>query len=404
MEFIVVLLISLTVAFVLSQLFIRLSLPSLLGPLVTGILLSTPAISSLLPVQNLSGVFGVFSDIGIILLLFYIGLKINIASIQKSPRDVTFITLLSTLIPALLSFAVVVWLGYSWIIGLSIAAVMAVSDESVSLVLLEESGLIRTKVGQLIISSGIMDDVLSVLFIGILTIFLASSQAATFGVIRLLFEILVLVIFLVLLHYIIIPFTHRYYTRTKFRHDYDLFTVTLILVLLVASLSYFLRFGFALGALIAGIIVRSSFKPSVRQEIIEEHEIDYMFRTVTFGFVILFFFISIGLNIEFGSIHYFFAGLLAVIGLLGKWVGALLGYRLAEGKFSLRLANLIGWGLGSRGVMALIVLEIARSHDIIPYSLFSTLVLVSVLTTIVAPIMFKYYVKNRSHHFKSHHL
>ncbi|MGM5480908.1 MAG: cation:proton antiporter [Nanobdellota archaeon] len=404
MDAIVVLLISLTMAFFLSRLFIRLSLPSLLGPLLTGIILAIPKVQSIVPVTALSGLFSVFSDLGIILLLFYIGLKINIHSVKKSTSDVTFITLLSTFIPVILTFLLVHWLGYSWLAALSIAAVLAVSDESVSLVLLDESKLVRTKVGQLIISSGVLDDVLSVFFIGIIAVVFASSQSAGIGLVRLLIEAAILMVFLILLHYVIIPFVHRYYTRTKFRQKYDLFTVTLILVLLLATFSYFLRFGFAIGALLAGVIVRSSFEGAGRKGLLEEREIDDMFRTVTFGFVILFFFIAIGLNINFSSLEPLLISLLVVIGLFGKWFGALLGYRIAEGKISMRLANLIGWGLGARGAMALIVLEIARDYGIIPANLFSSVIFVAIITTIIAPIMFRFFVKQRSHHFRSRHL
>ncbi|MFP4119031.1 MAG: cation:proton antiporter [Candidatus Woesearchaeota archaeon] len=404
MDAIVVLLISLSMAFFLSRLCVHLSLPSLLGPLLTGIIFSIPWVQELVPISNLSGLFAVFSDLGIILLLFYIGLKINIHRIKKSSRDVTFITLLSTFIPVVLTFLLVLWLGHSWIAALSIAAVLAVSDESVSLVLLDEAKLVRTKVGQLIISTGVLDDVLSVLFLGILTIVFASSAGAGLGILRLLLEVAILVVFLVLLHYVIIPFTHRYYTQTHFRHKYDLFTVTLILVLLLATFSHYLHFGFAFGALLAGIIVRSSFDGSDRRGLVEEREIDDMFRTVTFGFVILFFFIAIGLNIDFSSLNWLLIASLVIIGLFGKWVGALLGFRLAEGKSSFRLANLIGWGLGSRGAMALIVLEIARAHDIIPANLFSSVIFVAIITTIIAPIVFRFFVKQRAHHFRSHHL
>ncbi|MGM5480661.1 MAG: cation:proton antiporter [Nanobdellota archaeon] len=403
MEPVVILLISLSLAFLISHLAVRLSLPSLLGPLLAGIILSIPIIQSLVPIDNLSSLFSIFSDLGIILLLFYIGLKINVQSVKASERDVTFITLCSTFIPAIFAFVIVLFLGYSWIAALSIAIVLAVSDESVSLVLLDEAKLLKSKIGQLIISSGVLDDVLSIFFIGIMTIFFVSSQAMSVGLLRLLIEMSILIGFLFFLHYIVLPFIHNYYTKTSFKNKYDLFTVTFILVLVLASFSYYLHFGFAIGALIAGVLVRSSFESNNKKEMLEEAKIDDMFKTITFGFVMLLFFISIGLNIDFSSLNLLLVSLLVVIGLFGKWFGALIGYFFAEKKFSFRVANLVGWGLGARGAMALIVLEIARSHSIIPSSLFSSVVFVAIITTVLAPVMFRFFVKHRTHHFKHPH-
>lgn len=395
MDMLVILLLCLGMSYVLSRVFVHLRLPSMLGPLVTGIIFSLPVMQDWLGLNK--DLFSVLSSLGMILLLFYTGLKIDFREIKSLSRQITRITFFGAAVPAVTGFFIMYAFGFSWIAAFVAAIILAVSDESISVVLLEESKLVNTKIGQIIIGSGIMDDVLSIIFVAVLTVL--APQAIGQNLFRLLFDAFTLIVIFVILQVVLIPLILKYYKNAKLHSKHELFNVTLILVLVMAVLSEYLEFGLAIGALLAGVIVKYSFIRSGKEGLLEEHEIDDMFKTITFGFVVLFFFISIGLNIDFESVLLLPSLLLVFAALFGKWLGVFFGFGVPETKSRIRSSNLVAWGLNPRGAIALIVLNLARDNNLISIDIFSSLVFVTILTTIISPIVFKWYVLKKSHHF-----
>ncbi|MGM5482645.1 MAG: cation:proton antiporter, partial [Nanobdellota archaeon] len=84
MEFILVLFIFLSVTYVMSWLFRKAGLPAILGHMATGLIISIPFISDFLLYQpKIENIFSYLANLGLIFLLFFIGLKINIHNMIK---------------------------------------------------------------------------------------------------------------------------------------------------------------------------------------------------------------------------------------------------------------------------------------------------------------------------------
>ena len=104
---------------------------------------------------------------------------------------------------------------------------------------------------------------------------------------------------------------------------------------------------------------------------------------VTFGFIAPFFFIWVGMhgNFSFLITNPILGIVIAVAAFGGKLLGSVIGTLLAKGKLVEGLTT--GWAMSTRGAIELVAAELARQHNLISSELFSALVFMAFITTII---------------------
>ena len=171
------------------------------------------------------------------------------------------------------------------------------------------------------------------------------------------------------------------------------FTASMIIVLLVASLSEVLGLGLIIGALIAGVIVRQTIFKDHLLSSWQEHDIARSVHILAFGFLIPLFFLWTGLSVDF-SLVFKETGLilfLAFLSIFGNVAGVMIPMLFTKGSWQEGL--LLGIGLSPKGDVELAVAALALEAALISQSLFAVLVMMSVLTTIISPILFRVLAK-----------
>jgi Kef-type K+ transport system membrane component KefB len=135
------------------------------------------------------------------------------------------------------------------------------------------------------------------------------------------------------------------------------------------------------GAFLAGVgLSRSPLRDKTEAKI----------RTITYTFLVPVFFVSIGLQADARSItgpSLLFLGLLLLVAVVSKVVGSGAGARL--GGFSGRQALRVGVGMVSRGEVGLIVASVGVSQGLVDPALFSVVVVLVLLTTILTPVLLR---------------
>ncbi|EAC9468615.1 cation:proton antiporter, partial [Listeria monocytogenes] len=139
-----------------------------------------------------------------------------------------------------------------------------------------------------------------------------------------------------------------------------------------------------IGAFFAGIAVSQT---KVREEV--EHSVE----ALGYAVFIPVFFVSVGLEVDFSRLNeqLFFILAFTVVAILTKLVGGYVGAKIA--KFSNNSAWMVGAGMISRGEMALIILQIGQQNQLISSALYSPLVIVVLLSTLISPLILKYFTK-----------
>jgi len=383
-----VVLVMLLLAYVFSVAARFLGLPRVVGQITAGFVLGLPFIQPILFTPENGGFFSFLAEIGILLLFFFTGLEIDVSTFRKNAKESLYISFFNTLLSLaggyFFSFYI---LGYSSLVSLLIGISLSVSSQAISLDILEETKLLKSRIGKLIISTGTIDDLFELFLISILLVlFQVTVEKTTLG-----FFFLHLFLFLGIVlafKWWFVPFALRVFEQEKSRSY--LFMGAFIIVLLMASLSEMLGVSSLIGAFLAGVLIRYTLLSGKNRRVWEEHEIARSVHTLAFGFLIPLFFVWVGVNTQIVAIFEQTYALvpLFLIDVFGTLLGTVIGVRLIGGSWS--EGYTLGWGVIPKGDTELIIASLALRGGLIDTKIFTLIVLIAFLSTVIAPIMFKY--------------
>ncbi|MBR9676155.1 cation:proton antiporter [Candidatus Woesearchaeota archaeon] len=367
----------LTLSFILSEISFRFNYPRVIGQLLAGIILGLP-ILHLVFTSEVRNNISFLADLGIIFLLLLIGMQLNLDKFKKSGKDSIIIALFCVLVPFILGFIFIKAIGYSTTIAFVVGSAFSLTAEGTKLKVLLEMGVLNTRIGIIMLGAGILDDFFEIIFLSILLIIVHKSYTS------LVWLPLKLIAFvgMVYLFYKVFPLLLKIIQKEKSR--IATFSFILLFALIIAVISKKFDLGPIIGAFIAGIIIHlSNHKKQEHKENIKELE------TMTFAFIIPFFFVNIGLNFDFSIFTHnaWLTIMILFIATIGKVLGALISTPFTS--LSLKQSHLIGWGMNSRGAIELVIAEVARINNIIPIEIYSAIVFMAITTTLIFPIILK---------------
>lgn len=385
------LLILLVSARIFGELFERMKQPAMIGEIIAGIILGP----SLLQIMHRTEEIKVISELGIFLLVIMAGLEINIDNIFKSLRGRNIIiSLLAFFIPITSGFAVGYFFNQDILTTIFIGLCVAITALPVSVRILMDLGKINSEVGRNIISVAIFDDVLALTILGIIMNVKDTNMSletiAGVGMIS-LFKLLIFILLLSLVYYLL----QRIVNKGNYIEEYinrmlsllkgkePLFAVFFAFILLFSTFTETLGLHFIVGAFFASMLISEAVigKENIRA-------IERTTSNMSMGFLAPIFFAGIGLEFNVSSISNI--GLLVsviVISYASKILGGYFGGRIAGMKS--KTAFTLGVGMNARGIMELVIANIAYRANIINTEVFSILVIMGVLTTLTTPILLK---------------
>src|SRR3989338_2074445 len=203
-------LIALVLAYLISEIFRRFGLPRVIGQILAGVVLGFPIIKGLLFTNEILSIFNFITSIGVILLFFFVGLEINIKQFKRNFKETSLIAVFNTIIPLILGFMAGKFLfNLNNITSLIIGISLSVSSQAISLDILEELKLLKSKVGSLILASGAVDDVFELLLISSILVVFHSTVLGQLSVQKLNFDIIGFVLIVILFRISWIPLTLR---------------------------------------------------------------------------------------------------------------------------------------------------------------------------------------------------
>ena len=384
-------LVCLVIAYFFGELLHKLKIPRVVGQVGAGLFLIIGVIKDILFTDESLKTLSFLAHLGIILLFYYVGLEVNFKTVLKTARNSITISLFNTILPLLLGFGLSYFiLKLGLIPSLVIGMTLPTAALSISINQLEELRMLKTKIGTLLLSVGMFNDVLQIIIIAVIfsLIQVGTSQS---GLLTLFLDMLIFILVVVAARLWFIPYILAFFDKEH--SSTARFTASMIIVLLVASLSEVLGLGLIIGALIAGVIVRQTIFKDHLLSSWQEHDIARSVHILAFGFLIPLFFLWTGLSVDF-SLVFKETGLilfLAFLSIFGNVAGVMIPMLFTKGSWQEGL--LLGIGLSPKGDVELAVAALALEAALISQSLFAVLVMMSVLTTIISPILFRVLAK-----------
>jgi Kef-type K+ transport system membrane component KefB len=386
------LLLLLVLARVLGEVMERFKQPAMIGEILAGVVLGPTVLNVMVRNEELTAI----SELGVFLLVIIAGLEIDVREIAKTSRGRNLITsLLAFLIPIGSGFAVATAFDLALVPAIFVGLCVAITALPVSVRILMDLGQLKSEIGQRIIAVAIFDDVLALTILGVL---LDVNNAAnpSINVLGLaigitLGKILLLLAGLIFAYRLINKFTDRdNFIELQLdklllfmRGKESLLAIMFAFILIFASLTEAVGLHFIIGAFFASMLLSKELVGLAHFQ-----EFEKTTHGMAMGFLAPIFFAGIGLEFQFSSITEW--GLLfAIIGVsfLSKIVGGYIGGRFAGLRH--RKALTLGIGLNARGIMELVIANIAYREGLIGVQIFSILVIMGVFTTINTPMLLK---------------
>ena len=357
-------------AVMLVPIFHLLGLGSILGYLVAGIIVGPYGLAMIHESESLHH----FAELGVILLLFIIGLEIQPKKLWSMRKNLIGLGGLQVVLCSVIFMLVAKQFGVSTIPAAVIGFAMSLSSTAFALQTLAEKSQLGTEHGQSSFAVLLMQDLLAIPALALIPAF-SSVDAASGLTIKTAVLFIVILISLVLASRFLIRPVFRLISSTRIR---ELFTaVTLAVVLGVAALMLSIGLSAALGTFIAGVLLADS-------EYRHELEADLgPFKNLLMGL----FFIGVGMGVNLEIIT---SKPLIVLGLSFGYIALKMALVYLTGRvFKMRSTNskLMALTIGQGGEFAFVIFGIAMTYQMADPDLLSLLTVVITISMAMSPIL-----------------
>ncbi|KFA86761.1 cation:proton antiporter [Archangium violaceum] len=363
----------LCVAAVTSVIFQRLRQPVVLGYIIAGLIIG-PHVP--IPLVADSGIVQTLSELGVILLMFSLGLEFSLRKLfQVGP---------TAGVTAIIQCSLMIWLGFvvgrafGWTALESIftGAIIAISSTTIIAKAFDEQG-IKGKLREIVVGVLIVEDLIAILLMATLT---AVSTGAGLSAGQLALTIGRLGLFLVglvVVGLLVIPRVVR--AVHKLNRPETLLVTSVGICFAVALLAQEFGYSVALGAFLAGSLVAESGK---------EKDVEHLVQPVRDVFAAIFF-VSVGMLIDPALVakHWVAVAVLTGVVILGKLVGVALGVFLTGN--GTRTAVQSGLSLAQIGEFSFIIAGLGLSLNATGQFLYPVAVAVSAITTLTTPFLIR---------------
>ena len=382
MHFLGELILILIITTLLGQLFARFNLPPVIGQLLSGIVLGPAILGWVHPSNTIS----LFSEFGVILLMFLAGLESDLDLLKKYFKLSFTVAGIGVILPVICMGLASWGFGLQPLESLFIGIVFAATSVSISVEVLKDADKLHSRAGTAILGAAVVDDILAVIVLSLFTTF--SHEGGKSGLTNNFFlNILIEALYFVVV-WAIYKFVAPYFMKLaeKVEVNYAVVIASLVLALTMAWAADFVGLSAVVGAFFGGLAIRQT--PQYK-------EVNSSVSAIGYSIFIPVFFADIGLSMTFASFikDIWFILAMTVLAVLSKyWAGKysseMFGFTPLEG-------SIVGAGMVSRGEVALIVAQIGISHHLFPTDIYSSIILVIIVTTVLSPFILNFFIKKQ---------
>lgn len=360
----------------------KVNMPQVVGALVAGVILGP----SVLGIVESTNFLAETAEIGVILLMFMAGLDTDINEIKKNSVSMLCIALAGVILPLIGGAACYYFYfdvdasNFNEVLQcIFMGVILTATSVSITVEALREMGKLNGPVGSAILGAAVLDDIIGIIILTVVT----SLKDSSVSIVSILIKIGLYVILMGVLA-VVFKAARPTVDDVKDRRRVAIYVMSLMLLIAFISEHYF---GIAdiTGAYMLGLLL-STYE--IRGYIAKKMAVpSYLFFSPIF-------FASIGIKTELSGMTVsllIFSVILLIVAILTKTVGCGLGARLTG--FNSSDALHIGIGMISRGEVALIVAQKGYNMGLVSGKLFSPIVLVVIVTTIITPVLLKKFMK-----------
>ncbi len=386
----------LVAARITGELVATLGAPSVIGELLAGILIGPSLMDWVEPNQLIR----VLAEVGVILLLFEVGLETDMSKLLRSSGKAVTVAVGGFITPLLLGFGVAYFFfDQSLLVSLFVGGTLTATSIGITVRTLVDVHRQNSPEGQITLGAAVLDDLFGVALLAILYEFSVTGEVSSLNTVKVLAYISVFFLTAPVLAKLMSSVISKLDRRID---NPGLIPVTIVsLVLFFAWLAHLFGAPELLGGFAAGLALsRRFFLPfglAVRTDATFAHKIENQMKPIVQLFTPIFF-VMVGLSLDLRQVDWsswFFWGLsltLAAVAIGSKFTGALL---IAE-PFPRRFV--VGMAMVPRGEVGLIFAGLGSTAGVFSDDVYTALIMVIAYTTLLSPFWIKLYYRRFGHY------
>ncbi len=358
-----------TSAKILGEVCVRLGMPALIGELAAGVMLGDYVLGV---ISTSNHVLMSMAELGVIFLLFHVGLEIRVKDLFAVGRTAVRVGMLGVLVPLVMGLGGMLLLGYQMVESLFVATAILATSVGISVKVLQDMGLIKHRVACIVLGAAVLDDILALIVLAVVK-GLARGKFQLLEFTLLVAESIAFVGFLTMWGPRLAKRTRRWVERLNIPEAP--FVVSVILCLGLAELADVIGLAAIIGSFMAGIVI---------DELAGVYDLENKVKYVN-EFLLPFFFVMMGAHLDPRAFLkpniLLVVVLISFLAVASKMIGAALG----SWKESWKVRIQIGICMIPRGEVGIIVGLVGLSLHTITREAYTAVLGISLLTTIITP-------------------
>ncbi len=401
-------LLMLAVVFILSKTLSRVvakfGIPGLVGEIVLGVVLANLVIGDFDIADALDlkegsaghAVLEVFSELGVIFLLFMVGLETRVSDLTSVGKAAFLVAFMGVIVPFAVGYAYVTLFGdgefyHSMFMG----AAMVATSVGITARVIKDMGLMDVKESRIIIGAAVIDDILGMIVLAIVSGMAKTGEVDIMNVVQVSVVAVAFVLIVLFVAGKIVPMIHRKwqeYNAEKMAKDpehipfrFNMFIIAIAVCLVFAYFADYIGLATIIGSFLGGMLFAGNAW---------EWKLEEKFENLS-TFFVSFFFVYVGMNVD---LTIFFdepallgtAAVVIVLACLTKFVGCGLGAKIADPHIEKSSLSIIGTGMIPRGEVGIIVALLGTKIMVdggaaVSDEMYAIIVMMCIATTIIAP-------------------
>jgi Kef-type K+ transport system membrane component KefB len=352
-----------------DEVFKRIGQPVIVGEILGGVLVGP----SVLGLVEIGEVLRVFSELGVVVLLFWVGLETRLSEMKAVGRIAAGVGAAGVIVPFLAGIGFGLVLGESSETSVFLGAALAATSAGITSATFLDLGIARTRAARTVLGAAVVDDILALILLSV-AVGMAADGGVDAGKIALALAVAAAFVgFVALGGTRLLARWPRLLHAPRFSESPLLPAV--IVCLGLAAFAASIGLAALIGAFLAGMIVAETKDHSTIEEEVKP----------LYAFFPPFFFAFIGIELDLGALIDGYAlFLLLAITLLAALAKFGPAYLAARG-LGKREAMIVGVGMVPRGEVGIVVAAIGAAEGVVDAELFGVVVGMSILTTLLAP-------------------
>jgi len=375
---------------IFAEIFHRLKMPIVLGELLAGIIIGPFALGGLIffdgePIVELNETVRDIGVISAIVILFVAGLEITPREFLRGGAASFTVGSIGVIVPFFVGFVVLTFFGLEALESMLVATALTATSIAISVQVLTELGKMQTKEARLILGAAIVDDILAIAVLSVVTTMVQTGDTSPqiTDIVFLILQILGLFAALLIGSIVLIP--RLLHVEKLWKSKGSIEGIVTASFFGAAGIAAFVGLSPIVGAFAVGMAVASTRLIKQVDEYAEK-------LLIIFGPL---FFAIIGAQVDLRGVNLevlYLSGIVIVIAIVTKIVGCGLPSLifLKDKTKALR----VGIGMISRGEVGLIVAGVGVSAGVLTSDIYTTVIIMVALTTIITPIWLKKSFRN----------